>query len=89
MSKTFDDFMQQLQQDPELAQELRSRFGNSGTGVPADQLAAFAASKGYRFEVSDTGGELSDAELSGIAGGAIYIKFDGVDGESTRKDHKG
>lgn len=39
--------------------------------------------------------DLDDAELvtlndeAQVKGGAAYIKFDGVDGESTRKDHKG
>ena len=32
---------------------------------------------------------LSDAELEGVVGGAAFVKYDGIDGEATDKDHKG
>ncbi|MBW2092594.1 MAG: type VI secretion system tube protein Hcp [Deltaproteobacteria bacterium] len=32
--------------------------------------------------------KISKEELKRIRGGAAYIKFDGVDGESQDKDHK-
>jgi type VI protein secretion system component Hcp len=32
---------------------------------------------------------ISNEEMAHVKGGAAYIKFDGVDGESRGKDHKG
>lgn len=32
--------------------------------------------------------ELSAEELESVAGGAAYLKFDGIKGESTKTDHK-
>jgi len=93
MSKqTFDDFMTKLQQDADLQRELKGRFGKPEEGIPAAELEAFAADKGYRFDVSDVSTELSDEQLGAVAGGLLqpslaspyslggnlYIKIDGL-----------
>lgn len=33
--------------------------------------------------------EVTTVQAENVKGGAAYIKFDGVDGESKRTDHKG
>jgi len=32
--------------------------------------------------------ELTEAELKAVAGGAIYMQWDGIDGEVTTKEHE-
>ena len=61
------------------SQDLQARIG---TGMEGEALAALGAENGYDFSVEELSGlgELSDQELEGVAGGAAYIKFDGVRG---------
>ena len=42
------------------------------------KLVAFAAGEGYEFSVD----ELSEAELEAAAGGGVFFKYDGIEGES-------
>jgi hypothetical protein len=34
-------------------------------------------------------GTISEEEMERIKGGALFIKFDGIDGEASDRDHKG
>ena len=70
------DFLKKAQEDPTLQKELHAKFGDPKTGIPAKDLAAFAAGKGYRFSVEELEGELGD-ELGAVSGGAnLYMKWD-------------
>lgn len=66
-SESFKKFQAQVQQDDTLKQEFRAASGEGG--MPVDKLVAFAASKGYDFEVEDVSSELSDEQLESVAGG--------------------
>lgn len=44
------------------------------------KIVQLAGEHGYEFSVD----ELTDAELDQAAGGAAYLKFDGIKGEITR-----
>ena len=50
----------------------------------------YAASKGHQFSAEEISSsfELSDDELESVAGGAVFAKYDGVDGEARDKNHK-
>ena len=67
------------------SQELQARIG---TGMDGAALAALGAENGYDFSVEELIGlgELSEQELEGVAGGAAYIRFDGVQGGVLRMD---
>ena len=67
------------------SQDLQARIG---TGMDGEALAALGAENGYDFSVEELSGleELSDQELEGVAGGAAYIRFDGVQGGFLRID---
>jgi predicted ribosomally synthesized peptide with nif11-like leader len=82
--QTFDDFLAKLQQDVDLRREFTSRFGTPEEGVPAKELAAFAAGKGYQFDVADVSSQLSDAQLDAVAGGLAY-KIDTIAGSLAYK----
>jgi predicted ribosomally synthesized peptide with nif11-like leader len=78
MSKeSYQEFVKKLQTDTGLQKELRARFGDPKGGIPAQELAAFAASKGYKFGVEELKGELTDDQLGAVAGGAVnaYLVF--------------
>jgi predicted ribosomally synthesized peptide with nif11-like leader len=95
MSKqAFEDFIKKLQQDSNLYSELTSRFAGSEAEIAAADVAKFAAEKGYAFQVADISTELSEDQLSAVAGGlstlsykeyspyslggTLYIKFDSL-----------
>jgi predicted ribosomally synthesized peptide with nif11-like leader len=79
-SESFRKFMEKVEHDAGLRQELQARSGEFG--MPVEAVVAFAATKGYSFKAEDvstelTGtplapfkGELSEASLKTIAGGA-------------------
>ena len=74
MSKeTLDQFIQQISD----SEELQTRIGEE---IDADSLIALGAEHGCDFSADDltAGAELSDEELDGVAGGAAYIKFEGI-----------
>ena len=74
MSKeNLDQFIQKVTDD----EQLQSRIGEE---IDADSLIALGAEHGCEFTADDltAGAELSDEELDGVAGGAGYIKFDGI-----------
>jgi hypothetical protein len=78
MSKeSYQEFVKKLQKDKGLQAELQARFGDPKGGIPAQELAAFAASKGYKFGVEELKGELTDDQLGAVAGGA-YDAFQKV-----------
>ncbi len=58
-------------------EELQARIGEE---IDVDSLIALGAEHGCEFTADDltAGAELSDEELDGVAGGAVYIKFDGI-----------
>lgn len=84
-------FWQRLDEDGALRAELDALVADVGT-VPADRIVALGASHGFSFtkdELETTfavaaGGELSDAQLEAVGGGALdtFLKLDGIDGES-------
>jgi predicted ribosomally synthesized peptide with nif11-like leader len=74
---SFKAFMKKTQEDGGLHEELRARFGDLSAGVPANELAEFAAGKGYTFTVEELQGELSNAELAGVSGG-VEIEYLGT-----------
>ena len=86
-------FLSELSQNPDLRAELRTVSVGDGddAAVAPDELVRFAASKGHEFSVDEVRStfELTDDELESVAGGAVFAKYDGVDGEVRDKDHKG
>jgi len=71
MSKdSFQEFLKKVQQDAILQKELRDRFGDPAAGIPVQELADFAAGKGYTFTVEEISGRLSDQQLDAVSGGA-------------------
>jgi len=78
-SETFKKFMEKVQSDQGLKQELRAAGG--AAGMPVEAVVAFAAKKGYDFKVEDVSTELTDKQLDTIAGGAVnaYLVFDSRD----------
>ena len=77
MSKhALEQFLTKLQQDAGLRGELKEQLGAPEDGIPMEQVAAFAAGKGYEFSADEVEGELSDAELDAVAGGEnISLNF--------------
>ena len=59
------------------SKDLQAKIGEEITG---DALVALGAAHGCEFSIEDVQGdaELSDKQLEGVAGGAAFIKFDGV-----------
>jgi predicted ribosomally synthesized peptide with nif11-like leader len=68
MGGSFQEFLERVKRDPALRGEMRAKW-DPAKGVPAGELAAFAASKGYTFKVDEVGQELSDDQLGSVAGG--------------------
>ena len=69
-------------------------FLNQIAGAGSDEARLqIAGEAGFEFSAEELAGvvdqltseELSEEELDTVAGGAAYIKFDGVDGESFKK----
>ena len=74
MSKeNLDQFIQKVTD----SEELQARIGEE---IDADSLIALGVENGCEFTAEDltAGAELSDEELDGVAGGAAYVKFDGI-----------
>jgi predicted ribosomally synthesized peptide with nif11-like leader len=74
MSKeNLDQFMNQVAD----SEELQARIGEE---IDAETLIALGAEHGCEFSADDltAGAELSDEELDGVAGGAAYVKFEGI-----------
>ena len=69
----FTEFVSKLSQDAALQAAMSERFGDPSGGVPADELIAFAGDHGYDFSVEEAEGELSDAALEGVTGGASTL----------------
>lgn len=78
-------FRSAVSSDADLQAALRA----AGPQTESD-VAAFAAQHGYAFTPDElkTQSELTEGELDNVTGGAGYLKYDGVDGESRDKDHK-
>jgi predicted ribosomally synthesized peptide with nif11-like leader len=82
--QSFQEFVKKLQQDAGLQKELRNRFGDPAAGIPIQQLAEFAAGKGYKFTVEELSGRLSDKQLDAVSGGAyefyqkVFPKVEGA-----------
>lgn len=72
---SLEAFLANVQNDESLRNELRAACGDTDTSVEA--LVAFAASKGYEFEVADFGGELTDQQLDAVAGGLVGVNKKG------------
>lgn len=68
---------------------LQAEFRESDPRSEAD-VVAFAAERGYSFSVDDLNDsvELVQDQLDQVVGGAGYLKYDGVDGESRDAQHK-
>lgn len=78
-SESFKKFMEKVEHDTGLRQELRAASGEFG--MPVDAVVAFAATRGYSFKAEDVSpelsgtplapftGELSEASLGAVAGG--------------------
>ena len=80
MSKeNFEQFMKQVADSKELQAKI-------GEAITEDALVALGAAHGCEFSIEDLQGsaELSDGELDAVAGGVVYIKFDGVHGRRLR-----
>ncbi len=80
---SFQEFLKKIQQDAGLQKELRDRFGDPAAGIPVQELAEFAAGKGYKFTVEEISGRLSDRQLDAVSGGAyqfakVMPKFEGA-----------
>ncbi len=68
-SESFKAFMAKVDGDQALREKLRTAGGDAG--VSAQALAEFAKGHGYSFTAEDVTGELSDADLQGVAGGIL------------------
>ena len=66
-NESFKKFMEKVQNDQALRQELRAAGGEAG--MPVEAVIAFAAGKGYEFKVEEVSSELSDRQLNSVAGG--------------------
>lgn len=66
----FGRFVADLGADASLRAAMEQRFGDLSNDLPADDVIAFAAERGYDFSVEEVGDELSEEALSSVAGGA-------------------
>ena len=85
MSKeNLEQFMKQIDE----SKDLQAKIGEEITG---DALVALGAAHGCEFSIEDLQGdaELSDKQLEGVAGGAAFIKFDGVSKLRLRRGSQG
>ncbi len=83
--KALESFMETLQQNAELQKAIKTEFaGEAEKGVPFEKVLELAQKKGYTVGVQETEGELEDADLAGVSGGAYdaFLKIEGIDGES-------
>jgi predicted ribosomally synthesized peptide with nif11-like leader len=87
MSKeALSEFLNTMAKDPNLQEQLRNAAEGSGdqATVSAERLVEIGEANGFEFTPEDVAGvgELSDDELESVAGGAVFAKYDGVDGEA-------
>lgn len=85
MSKqSLESFLQQISQDATFTAALKQEFGQPEGGIPLEKVAEFAARHGYTFSLQELEGELDEAQLDAVSGGAYdaFLKIDGIDGES-------
>ncbi len=78
-SDSLEDFLKKIREDAGLQKELRAKFGESVDRIPIEQLAEFAAGKGYQFTVEEPSGRLTDDQLDAVSGGAyeFYVAAKG------------
>jgi hypothetical protein len=78
-SDSFEDFLKTLREDAGLQKELRAKYGKPADKIPIERLAEFAAGRGYKFNVEELSGRLSDGQLDAVSGGALnaYLKLKG------------
>src|SRR5688572_1261962 len=83
-------FMNKLNTDAELQNRVKS-INNVDTllKIAADAGFVFTAEEWQQTVASTQSGELSEGDLDQVAGGAIYMKYDGIKGESTSRGHAG
>jgi predicted ribosomally synthesized peptide with nif11-like leader len=76
-TESFKSFMARVSTDPALRDSLRAAAPD---GMSAEQLAQAGATHGFKFAASDVTDELSEADLEGVAAGAIdtHIKHEGI-----------
>lgn len=67
-SRMFEDFLDQLSANGQLQEELWDMADEEGR-VGMDEVARFAADRGYEFQVDDISDELSDEQLEAVTGG--------------------
>jgi predicted ribosomally synthesized peptide with nif11-like leader len=75
---SFQEFLTKIQQDAGLQKALHDRFGDPAAGIPIQDLAEFAAGKGYKFTVEEISGRLSDAQLDAVSGGRSELCGKGI-----------
>lgn len=83
--QALESFMQQLQADAGMQQAIKAQFGDqAASGIPLEQVLELAERQGYTLPAGETDGELDEAELDAVSGGAFdaFLKIEGVDGES-------
>ena len=86
MSTTdFKKFMSSIQTDAGVRGALTDRLGEGGR-IPAESLISLARDHGYSFTVEEAEGQLSDAALEGVTGGAgtTFLKLGDIKGESMK-----
>lgn len=77
--QALESFMQQLQQDAELQQAIRTEFSaEAAAGVPFEKVLELAGRHGYTLPVEELEGELEDADLDAVSAGSFnsFIKID-------------
>jgi len=85
MSQTdFKKFISSIQTDAGVRAALTDRLGDAGS-IPAESLISLARDHGYSFTVEEAEGQLSDAALDGVTGGAGYLKIGDIAGEYVPK----
>ena len=93
MSKqALERFRTEVTHNEALRREMAEALGPGDGKVRAslNELVAFAGAHGFDFSAIELaeGVELRDDELDKVSGGAAYLKFDGVKGESKDDRHK-
>jgi predicted ribosomally synthesized peptide with nif11-like leader len=83
-------FMNKLNADADLRSRVKS-INNVDTllKIAAESGFVFTAEEWQQTIASTQSGELSEGDLDQVAGGAAYMKFDGVDGEVKSRGHQG
>ena len=69
MKNDIREFLSLLNNDVAMQRELASRYSSRNRHITADDVMAFAASKGFSITVREMDGELDDTELDQASGG--------------------